>query len=210
VVLGYDQCGFGLRLLEGRDFYAKYPKWSRLGRIVYDVCAAVDFLIDGKGRSKGPVPPIRKDRVFVLGYALGGMVGLYAAALDGRITGVASFCGFTPLRSDTDDKPTGGNRRLWEWHALQPLLGLFHGREQDIPYDFDDILSLITPRPCLIVSPRGDRSADFAEVRGCVEAARRAWIMRGTPPNLTHLTPDDINRFQAPEQKIALEWLKQR
>jgi pimeloyl-ACP methyl ester carboxylesterase len=207
VVLAYDQCGFGLRLLEGRDFYGNYPKWSRLGRMVYDVWAAVDFLIEGKGRPKGRMPAIRRDRVFLLGYSLGGMVGLYAAALDKRIAGVASFCGFTPLRTDTDDKPTGGNRRLWEWHALQPLLGLFHGREQDIPYDFDDVLSLIAPRACLIVAPKRDRYADFAEVARCVEAARPAWTSRAAGQNLTLLSPDDINRFQTPQQKIALKWL---
>jgi len=88
------------------------------------------------------------------------MVGLYAAALDDRIATVASFSGFTPLRSDTDAKPTGGIRRLFEWHALQPHLGLFHCREDDIPYDFDDVLALIAPRPCLIVSPLRDRGAD--------------------------------------------------
>ena len=64
-----------------------------------------------------------KNRIYVLGYSLGGMVGLYATALDERIAGVACFSGFTPLRTDTDKKPTGGIRRYWEWHALQPLLG---------------------------------------------------------------------------------------
>ena len=136
VVLAYDQCGFGLRLLEGRDFYEAYPRWSRLGRMVHDVSAAVDFLVDGKGKAQGTMPAVDKGQVYVLGYSLGGMVGLYAAALDERIAGVASFCGFTPLRTDTDDKPTGGIRRLWEWHALQPLLGMFHGREQDISLRF--------------------------------------------------------------------------
>ena len=130
VVLAYDQCGFGQRLMEGRDFYAKYPKWSRLGRMVYDARRAVDFLVDGKGQAKGPLPPIKKHSICVLGYSLGGMVALYATALDQRIDAVASFSGFTPLRTDNDSKSTGGNRRLWEWHALQPRLGFFQGREQ--------------------------------------------------------------------------------
>jgi len=210
VVLGYDQLGFGLRLLEGRDFYQKQPMWSRLGRMVYDVQAALDFLIDGKGRAKGNIPAIRKDRVFVVGYSLGGMVGLYAAALDRRIAGVASFCGFTPLRTDTDAKPTGGNRRLWEWHALQPLLGLFASREQDIPYDFDDVMALIAPRPCLIVAAKRDRHTDLADVTRCVEAARKAWSAANAAANLVYETPDDINHFQASRQNTALEWLKMR
>ena len=145
VVLAYDQCGFGLRLLEGRDFYRNYPNWSRLGRMVHDVRTAVDFVKEGQGQAKGALPRMDHSRIYVLGYSLGGMVGLYAAALDERITGVASFCGFTPLRTDDDTQPTGGIRRLWQWHALQPKLGLFHGHEAEIPYDFDDVLALLRP-----------------------------------------------------------------
>jgi dienelactone hydrolase len=209
VVMAFDQCGFGMRLLEGRDFYEAYPKWSRLGRMVHDVSAAVDFLIDEKGKSQGTMPAIDKDQMYVLGYSVGGMVGLYSAALDERITGVASFCGFTPLRTDTDDKPTGGIGRLWEWHALQPLLGTFHGRQQDIPYDFDDVLALVAPRPCLVVSPRGDRDADFDEVVACVNRAAGAWKEKGRAEALTHQMPDDINRFQSDQHTQFIEWYDQ-
>ena len=176
VVLAYDQCGFGLRLLEGRAFYEKQPGWSRLGRMIADVRAAVDFLAAGKGRSKAPLPPIDPERIFVLGYSLGGMVGLYAGALDERIAGVASFSGFTPMRTDTADRPTGGLRRLWKWHALQPKLGLYDGRESELPYDFDEVLSLIAPRPCLIVSPKGDRETTYQDVRAALERVRKAWV----------------------------------
>ena len=208
VVLAYDQCGFGDRLLEGPDFYRKYPKWSRLGRMVYDVHAAVDFLVDGKGRTQGEMPKVDKQRIYVLGYSLGGMVGLYATASDERIAGVACFCGFTPLRTDTDDKPTGGIRRLWEWHALLPKLGLFDGRETEIPYDFDDVLSLIAPRPCLVYSPKRDRDADFNDVVECVARARKAWEAKGRPHALVHLAPDDINRFQSQQHGVFLDWLR--
>lgn len=199
-VLAFDQCGFGLRLLEGCAFPREYPRWSRLGRMVHDARSAVDFLVEGRGQSASPMPPIDTRRVYLLGYSMGGMVGLYASALDGRVAGVASFCGFTPLRKDTDRKSTGGIRRLWEWHALQPLLGLFDAREQEIPYDFDDVLRLIAPRPCLIVAPRRDRDADCGEVIRCVEAAREAWGKEGRADDLSLLCPDDINRFQSEQQ----------
>jgi len=61
VVLVYDQVGFGLWLLERCDFYERHPKWSCLGRMVYDAHAAVDFLVNNKGRSKSSIPPIRKN-----------------------------------------------------------------------------------------------------------------------------------------------------
>jgi len=205
-VLAYDQCGFGLRLLEGRDFYRNHPDWSRLGRMVHDVQAAVDFVVEGQGRAQGSMPRIDRSRLYVLGYSLGGMVGLYAAALDKRITGVASFCGFTRLRTDDDAQSTGGNRRLWQWHALQPKLGLFHGREPEIPYDFDDLMGLIAPRPCLIVSAKRDREADFDAVVACVERARRVWRRQGKTEALQHLTPNDINRFQADQHTLFLNW----
>lgn len=207
-VLAYDQCGFGERLLEGPGFYDKYPRWSRLGRMVHDVRSAMDFIVDGKGQAKGELPEFDKDRVYLLGYSMGGMVGLYAAALDERIAGVASFCGFTPLRTDTDAKPTGGIRRLWHWHALQPKLGLFHGREEDIPYDFDDVLSLIAPRPCLVVSPLRDRFADLDDLAACVQRAGQAWEAKGKGGALTHLKPDDTNRFQDDQHNMFLKWFK--
>ena len=174
--------------------------------MVHEVRSAIDFVVDGKGRATGELPKFDKDKVYVLGYSMGGMVGLYAAALDERIAGVASFSGFTPMRTDTDAKPTGGIRRLWEWHALQPKLGLFQGREEEIPYDFDDVLSLIAPRPCLVVSPMRDRFVDLDDVAACVKRAGQAWEAKGKGDGLSHLEPDDINRFQDAQHELFLKW----
>ena len=178
--------------------------------MVHDVRSAVDFVVEGRGKAKGKLPAFNKNQVYVLGYSMGGMVGLYSAALDKRITGVASFSGFTPLRTDTDTKPTGGIRRLYQWHALQPKLGLFQGHEQDIPYDFDHLLAMIAPRPCLIVSPKRDRKADFAEVFACMKRAAGAWKAKGTEYALTHHMPDDVNRFQAEQQALFIDWYRRQ
>jgi pimeloyl-ACP methyl ester carboxylesterase len=210
-VLAFDQLGFGTRLGENPRFYDRYPEWSKLGAMIRDVEAAVDFLLEGEGRfpedphSKEELdrPPIDTAKIYCLGYSLGGMVGLYATALDDRIAGVASYCGFTPMRTDTDEKPTGGIRRYWEWFALQPRLGLFQGREVEIPYDWQDVLSLIAPRPCLIVSPIHDREADHGDIEDCVQVARTAWQDGG----LTHLSPDNYNRFEPEQYEMVIEWL---
>jgi len=202
VVLAYDQCGFGLRLLEGRDFYARHPRSSRFGRMVADARAAVDSLIDARGSSQQPLPKIDPRRVFLLGYSIGGLVALHAAALDDRVAGVASFSGLLPLRSGGD-----AARRFYEWHALLPKLGLFRGREKDAPYDLDDVLALVAPRPCLVVAPKRDRDADIDDVTRCVERARTAWERRGATAALEFRTPDDVSRFQRDQHEVFLGWL---
>ena len=207
VVLAFDQCGFGLRLPEGRYFYRQYPHGSRLGRMVGDVHAAVDFLIDGKGSSKSGLPMIDAKRVFVLGFSVGGLVALHAAALDERIRGVASYSGFTPWRRDFAFEPTGGTRRLSRWHGLLPRLALFEGREAEIPYDLEDLLVLVAPRHCLLVTPKRDRNLDLRDVRVSVEKAR-PWIrQRGGRKTFESREPDDACRFQKDQQEEFLRWL---
>jgi dienelactone hydrolase len=214
IVLAYDQCGFGLRLLEGTDFNVRSPRWSRLGRMVHDVRRAVDFVTEGDGRIAPPQPGRKPpafdpDQVYLLGYSLGGMVAVHAAALDPRVSGVACFSGFTPWRSANDHvRTTGGLARLWQWHALAPKLGLFEGREADLPYDYDDLLRLIAPRPCLIVAPERDRDHPASAVRACVEGARGAWSATPDETDLTALYPDDNERFQSAQHRMFLAWLE--
>lgn len=217
-VFAFDQIGFGARLEEGTHFYDRYPTRSKLGRMVADVRAAIDFLRDGDGRFEGERhpkdavahPALDPERIYLVGYSLGGMVGLYAAAMDDRVAGVACYAGFTPMRTDTDDKPTGGIRRWWEWHGLLPKLGLFEGNEAEIPYDYHDVMALIAPRPCLVVSPAYDRHADHDDVLRSMKSARQAWINHDVEDRLVHLSPDDYSRFESEQQALVVNWLEQQ
>ena len=64
---------------EWAPFYDRYPNWSRMGRMVEDVSAAVDAL-----QADAQVDP---ERIYLFGYAMGGDVALHAAALDPDISG---------------------------------------------------------------------------------------------------------------------------
>ncbi len=204
-VVMYDQFGFGDHLTDAVGFYDKHPHWSRMGRAVYDVQKVVDFLVDGKGITAQPVPPTDPEKLYICGFAYGGMVGLYATAIDERISGLACFSGFTPMRTDTDAKPTGGIRRYWDWHSLIPKLGLYHRRESTIPYDYDDVLAMIAGRQCLIYAPARDRFADSKDVKTCIEKAKAAWQEVDA---LTFELPDDICKFQRSEQDALVRWLE--
>jgi pimeloyl-ACP methyl ester carboxylesterase len=204
IVVAYDQFGFGDHLLDAVDFYKKYPHWSKLGRAVYDVQKVVDFLVDGKGISSEKIPEIDPSKIYTCGFSYGGLVALYATALDNRIDGVASFSGFTPMRTDTNDKPTGGIQQYYEWHAILPKLGLFEGEERKIPYDYDDVLKLVAPRKCLVYAPLNDRFANSEDIKQCVKRAKTAWSNSSA---FVFKCPDDICRFQKDQQNVVLEWL---
>ena len=91
VVFTYDMIGFGTRIQEGTFFYERYPHWSKMGKMVTDARGAVDALEN--------MDIIDPNHIYIMGYALGGTVGLYAAAFDERVAGVATLCGFNPTQN---------------------------------------------------------------------------------------------------------------
>lgn len=87
-LFAYDQLGFGTRVEEDERFYNRYPRWSKMGKMVANAQSAVETL-----RAVEFVDP---ERIYLLEYSLGATVGLYAAALDERIERIASLCGVPP------------------------------------------------------------------------------------------------------------------
>lgn len=216
VVLTYDQVGFGERLLDGTPskFYQRYPNWSLLGSMVHDVRSAMDFLTanpNGSHPDGLPVfsfyhkhyPAIQTERIYVVGYSMGGLVALHSAIFDNRIAGVACLAGLTPLRNNSLERTTGGNLKLYEWHALMPRLGWFQGEETRIPYDFDDIFLYLNNISVLVYSPRSDRTVNFPAVGAIIGSVMK----QGGGKNLTFVTPDDVNILDDEMQNTTVEWL---
>jgi len=199
-VLAFDQCGFGARMAELGPFYDRYPNWSQLGRMVDDTRAAIDALEKDAN--------VDAAHISLLGYTIGGAVALHTAALDPRVKAVVSISGFTPMRTDTAAKPTGGLARFAIERPVAPRLGLFIGRESQLPYDYDDLLAAIAPRPVRIVQPSMDRDATPADVHAAVEQARKAYAAAGAVDKLALDEPIDYQRFPTATQTRAIEWLK--
>lgn len=198
-VLAYDQSGFGSRLAETGPFYERYPHWSHMGRLVEDVHSAVDALV-----KDDLVDPAR---IYLFGYSLGGTVAIYSAALDPRVKGIVSIAGFTPMRSDAAARGDGGIGRYSQERDLLPQLGFFIGHESQIPYDYDDLIAMLAPRPALIVQPLLDRDADPAEVAGSVRQARQVYALYGQQNNLSLEEPWDYNRLPNSTLNDAVEWM---
>ncbi|MBN1360220.1 MAG: alpha/beta fold hydrolase [Sedimentisphaerales bacterium] len=200
-VLAYDQSGFGERMDETKPFYDRWPHWSRMGRLVEDVSEAVTALQQD--------PQVDGERVYLFGYSLGGMVGLHAAALDTRIKAVVSIAGFTPMRTDTADKGTGGIARFSHKRGLIPRLGFFLGNEARVPYDYDELIAAIAPRPVMIVEPQFDRDGTPADVRAAVERARGVYRLHGANDKLHLSEPWDYTRLPTITQDAIIAWMKE-
>ena len=224
LVLTYEQLGFGLRAEEGANFYSRFATWSKLGAQVADAMSAVDVLSAAQGvgfQPAGepdrlpPFPRVDPSKIFLVGYGLGGAVALHAGALDGRVAGVATVSGWTPVRGDLDDPatPSGGMRRWWEVHATQPRLGWWSplapgvpmGRQEDLPYDYEAcVLPALSPRPVLAYQPQGDRLCNASQVAGAC-ARLRAGGYSGL--NCT-VAPGGVNALDADARSAVLAWLQ--
>jgi pimeloyl-ACP methyl ester carboxylesterase len=199
-VLAFDQIGNGSRVEEVRSFFYRYPHWSLLGKMVEDTLAAVEALQQ--------IDFIDSQRIFLVGYGTGGMTAMHAAALDEKIAGVISIAGFAPMRTDTRDTGTGGVARWAHWMPLQPRLGNFVGHEDQIPYDYEDLLAMIAPRPVYVFQPKIGYQVDPKELASCMQKAVRVFDLFGARDRLRLFDLEDYNRFSPESQQIVYEQLK--
>ena len=240
VVFAFDLAGMGMRANQGGQRYYRQVggHGSLLGLHITDTLALLQAVLcfSPEGHSDprcsqanrgftwetaalDALPSIDSKQVIAGGFSLGGNIALHAAAIDRRIAAVFSIAGFTPLRTDTADRGTGGLKRLSHLHALAPKLGLFVGSERAVPYDYDDLLRAIAPRPTLLVTPTRDRDATLADVVACINSSRPAWKKKQQQEEqeqeteegegeglLVHLTPNDYSRLSMNITDATVRW----
>lgn len=198
-VVGFDQTGHGSRTGEFATFYERFPHWSRLGRMIADTRAVMDAL------QKEDI--VDTNRIYLYGYSMGGIVAMHTAALDSRVKGVVSICGFTPMRTDTVATGTGGLARYSVDLPLLPRLGFFIGHEAQMPYDYNELLGAIAPRPVYVLQPQLDRDATPADVRTAVDQAKKIYSLYKAEDKLTLDEPWDYNRLPEATQDRIIKWM---
>src|SRR3989339_1810844 len=205
-VIGFDMVGSGFRVDEGTKFYERYPKWSKMGKMVDDVRALVNAI-----NSNSKFSSINKQKIYTFGYGFGGPIALYSAALDDRVAGVVTLCGFSPMR--TANITTEMVRRLSDMHGFIPKLGFFINNENRLPFDYNEIIASIAPRPVRVVTPQHDMNSALQEVRNTVTNARQVYTLF----NKTTLMPDvDVPNTYSDTQfgtlntpvGTAFDWIK--
>ncbi|MEX1240169.1 MAG: dienelactone hydrolase family protein [Cyclobacteriaceae bacterium] len=197
-VLAFDLVGYGTRIEEGTLFYERYPHWSKLGKMVTDTRGAIDAL--------ETLDFVDKEKIFLSGYALGGTVSLFTAALDNRVAGAAVSSAFTPWR-DPGNKDQEGLKAYSHLYGLLPRLGFFAGSENKVPVDFAEIASSIAPRPLLIISPELDRHANVAKVSETIQGVKTVYSFLGAHENIQHVTPREFNQLTIYQETDLVNWL---
>jgi dienelactone hydrolase len=197
-VFTYDPIGTSFRQKERQEFFSKYPDASLMGKMVCDARHAIDAAIELR---KSPRP------ICLYGFAMGGTVAILTAAMDDRVQAIAAVSGFTPLRTDTADRRTGGIARLSHLYGWLPSLGAFIGHEDRIPVDYNEILACIAPRKALLIAPTEDRYAVLGEVRDTVESARQVYKSLGDERGIELLTPFEEIRLTQGMQEQVIDWL---
>lgn len=198
-VFCFDLPGFGRRIEEVEGFHIRYPNWSLLGQMVRDARAALDVMTE--------LPYVAPEQIYVVGYGLGAMVAVHLAALDERPAGYALVCAPPPFRLDTDLPRTGGIRRWAQVQMILPQLGYFVGREDRAPYDVDELLGCIAPRPLLLVTPTLDREAPLDLMRPAAEHVAAVYAMLGAQEAFSHKIPVAYNHFDNTMQQRVIAWL---
>lgn len=199
-VFCYDQLGHGRRIEDVEEFYTHHPHWSLMGKMVRDAQAALDKLLNR--------PYVDPDKVYVVGYGLGAMVGLHLCALDDRPSGLLALSAPAPFRLDTGAESRGG---IWRWShrdMLMPNLGFYIGHEDRIPYDIPDLVACCAPRAVGIIAPRLDWEAPPAMMERMAEAAQPAYGLLGASDKLTLTVPDDYNHLGPEMLEVVIDWLK--
>lgn len=199
-VFSFDMLGFGNRIEEGFRFYERYPKWSKMGKMITDVRGALDAISN--------LEFVDKSKIFIAGYSLGGTVGILSTALDDRVAGLITIAGFTPMRTNTLDRGTEGIKAYSHMHGLIPRLGFFVGREDRIPIDFNEIISYIAPRPILMITPSYDKDAHKDDIKLCVDDVMQIYKLYQKNERVELYIPNDYNRFSTIMRNKTYEWLK--
>jgi glucuronyl esterase-like protein len=217
VTLTYDAICFGERheaasghYGDAIPFYRKHPRWSLLGKMIWDLSRAIDYI--------ETLDFVDATRIGSVGHSHGGITTLFGMAFDERIKAGASNCGFDTFRID-------GN--TWRWSratALLPRLGFYLSNPAlsmefyravpdseviQTPFEMHELLALVAPRPLFLstsdedfVFPNGGWS-----LRRALARVKPVYKLLGSEERLSSYFFDGGHNFPGDASSNAYAWL---
>ena len=135
------------------------------------------------------LPVVDTERIGVIGHSLGGHNAMFAAAFDPRLKVIVASCGWT-LMDHYDigaegSKRYGGRLGPWAQERYMPLLRTKYNLDgEQFPFDFDEVIAALAPRPFFSNSPINDSNFDVEGVRKGIASASDAYTLFNAEKNL--------------------------
>jgi dienelactone hydrolase len=164
-------------------------------KAIWNCRKAIDFLES--------LAEVDKSRIGVIGHSLGGHAGMFAAAFDDRLAAVVTSCGFCSFH-----QYYGGNLTGWSGERYMPRIASQFGKDpKRMPFDFDDVLLAIAPRPFFTNSPQKDENFAVAGVKSVMEKVKPVYEKLGAAEKLIAVYPDARHDWPEAERTAAYEFL---
>ena len=113
------------------EFYSRYPKWSYMGKVLYDHRQCVDYLLSRLD--------VDQSGVGVIGHSKGGYNAISLAAFE-RVKVTVSSCGYQPITGEKDKK-------RWIRKGYEHFIPVKECvvKHNYYPFEFHEVLACIAP-----------------------------------------------------------------
>jgi dienelactone hydrolase len=201
VVIAPDYPSFGD--LKDYDF-EKDRYQSGTMKAIFDHMRCVDLL-----QSRMDVDA---ERIGVIGHSLGGHNSMFVAAFDKRLKVIVSSCGWTLLSyynaGDEVSKKFGGKLGPWAQNRYMPLIrDKFNLDLQQMPFDFDEVIAALAPRPFFSNSPLNDANFNINGVKNGIANAQSVYHLFKADDNLQVRYPVAEHDFPPAERLAAYQFI---
>lgn len=201
VVIAPDYPSFG----DLKDYDFENDRYaSGTMKAIFDHIRCVDLL-----QSRKDVDP---ERIGVIGHSLGGHNAIFVGAFDPRLKVIVSSCGWTLFdyynAGDEVTKKYGGKLGPWAQTRYMPLVKDKYELNADkIPFDFDEAIATLAPRPFFSNSPIGDGNFDVKGVRKGILEISKVYKLFNAENNLQVSYPDAGHDFPPETRLTAYEFI---
>lgn len=174
---------------------------SGTAKAIWDNRRGLDLLEQLDIVKPGPIPAI--------GHSLGGHNSVFTALFDQRIGAVISSCGLSSFNDYYDgDEAMWEPEQGWTQQRYMPELAKYRGRTNEIPFDFDDLLGALAPRPVLVIAPTEDGNFSAASVDKVAAQARQTYRAHGVENGIEVWHPEYGHDFPPEVRAQAYAWLE--
>lgn len=190
----------GLPQYDTREFYRRHPEWSAVGKNIWDVMRAVDFL--------ETLDVVDASRIACCGHSLGGHSSLFAAAFDKRIATAVCNGGVYSWRRNEDhwSRPeTDKAAPVTSYIYIKKLRPYLDEPSKPVPADFDGLMKLVAPRPLLIMQAEFEIKRDDTVNK----VARAAEVYRelGAGDRIAMFSYPGDHNYPPDAKRFSFSWL---